>query len=189
MHNKRVWQVLDSQLLLDLSLLVASVALVAFDNFTLDHALERVVEGLLPAHVQSQAIEVLLILVDVTARPTDSQRRSLALEDVLHEVLLRSILQGVFKLVKCHVDELLGVHLHSHVGWSTAWLLVGEAEVFRVVLLTVGHAQEGEHSHPLVQVIVDNLSAFVLHAFLIGTIISCEQRVAESRHVEHLLNH
>jgi hypothetical protein len=38
MHDKRIGEVLDGKLLLDFGLLVASVALVSFNYFALNHA-------------------------------------------------------------------------------------------------------------------------------------------------------
>ena len=67
------------------------------------------------------------------------------MEDVLREILLRSILKHVLKSVETQVKELLSVLLHSHIRWLSVVLFESEAEVTRIVLLPISHLQEREH--------------------------------------------
>jgi hypothetical protein len=65
MHDECIWQVFDRKFLLNLGLLVARIALVAFYDFSLNHRLKRVLQGLFVSDIQSEAVEVFIILVDI----------------------------------------------------------------------------------------------------------------------------
>jgi hypothetical protein len=94
----------------------------------------------------------------------------------------------MFQAVETHIDEFLSIHLHSDVCRRTARLLVCEAKVFWVVFPTIGHLQEREHPHPLVERIVNDHSAFMFHDIQLRPIVSGEQRVPERWNVVHLLD-
>lgn len=137
MHDESVRQVLDCELLLDFSLLVAGSAFVVFNNLASHHRLQRVVKRLLTSDVQGQAVEVLIVLGNVAAGSADRQRSCLTLKGVLHQVFLRGLLERVLETFEADIDELLCVHLHPDICWRATWLLVSEAEVLRVVFSPV----------------------------------------------------
>jgi len=129
--------VLNCELFLNFGLLVAGFAFIVFNNLASHHRLQRVVKRFLSSYVQSKAVKVLIVLVNVAAGSANRQRSRLALKGVLHQILLRGLLERVLETFEADIDELLCVHLHPDICWRTTRLLVREAEVFRVVFSPV----------------------------------------------------
>ena len=75
----------------------------------------------------------------------------MTLEDALADILLRSVFEQLFQTIKAKIQELLSILLYAYVCRITVVLLESEAELARVILLSVGHLQEREHLEPLVK--------------------------------------
>ena len=184
------WKSLDGEFLLDGHPLRAGATRVPFNDLAGNHALEGLVDRLLVLDLDRKGVEIFIGLHYVAALLANCQRRDLALEGALAQILLRSVLKKFLKAIKAEIDEFLGVLLHSNVGRVATWFFKCEAEVDWGVFLPVCHCQEGEQpDHLMEQVVVELLAILVLNGVKRCSVVSSEQGVSEGRHVEQLLEH
>lgn len=145
MHDQSIWQIPDTLFLLNGDFLVTDRAVVVLDHFSSNHGLKRRLECLLILDGDLQRVEIFIGADDVAAVLADSQTGHLTLEGILAQVLLWGVFERLLETVKSHVQELLGILLHSHIDRLSVELLKREAEICRVILLTIRHLKEAEH--------------------------------------------
>ena len=109
-----------------------------------------------------EVVEILVSKHDIATILADRLRSLFALEHVLAQILLWSLVEHLLEAVEAQVEELLGILLHSDVRWCAAWLLKSKTKLSRVVIFPVAELQEGEHLQPLVELVVVDLVASVL---------------------------
>ena len=100
-----------------------------------------------------------------------------------------SVFQTCLKLVKSKVDKLSGILLLPNIDGRVIPVLVREAEVFGVVVLSVSKLKCGEKALPLMKEVVINVTAFMLADIGRLVVVSAHQREAEDRNVKELLDH
>jgi hypothetical protein len=101
----------------------------------------------------------------------------------------RGILDSFLQLIEDHVQELLGILLHTYIHWVAVEVFEAEAKLIRVIFLPFSELQICKHALELMQkIIVDFLEA-TLNEVLWLLIVGHQEQVPEGfGHVE-LLNH
>ena len=102
-------------------------------------------DGLEAFDLEGERVEVLESFVDYLAVRTDCLVADLALEDVLHNIPERRLLEGVLDSIEEEVEELLGVLLDGDIDWLSIHVLPGETELIRIVILPFGQLKVSEH--------------------------------------------
>ena len=90
MNDQSIRQLVDRSLSLNIHSLVTSLTLEIIDCFTRDEASKAVLNAALIFHLETEELNVVEGLPDITAALANHHCAGLASEHILHEILVRS---------------------------------------------------------------------------------------------------
>lgn len=169
--------------------LLAAVAFVVGDGLPCDKLPKALSDILQALDLQRQVIEILMPLKHMLTVTTHKQITVLPTIDTIDQMLKGRMLETLLDPIKQHIEELLGILLPADVNRVTFEILEGETEVLRVVLLLFSELEVGEHRLELMQEVVVEVVAAVVHEVLWHAVFRHENEVAEWYGEEELLKH
>jgi hypothetical protein len=109
-----------------------------------------------------KSIEWLLIFEFISTILANYLWRRGSSVDIIENVLERSVFDGSVNPIKDNIKEFLSILLNTDVDWLTEAILERETESNGVIILSITHDKETEHSLYLMKQIVVDFYVFLL---------------------------